>query len=38
MEAHGMSTAPVITIFVSHSSDCKYKGDEFAERANAENT
>jgi integrase/recombinase XerD len=27
-----MSTAPVITIFVRHSSDCKYKGDEFARR------
>lgn len=27
-----MSTAPVITIFVRHSSDCKYKGNEFARR------
>jgi integrase/recombinase XerD len=27
-----MSTAPVITIFVRHSADCKYKGDEFARR------
>ncbi len=27
-----MSTAPVITIFVRHSSDCKYKGDEFSKR------
>jgi site-specific recombinase XerD len=27
-----MSTTPIITIFVRHSSDCKYKGDEFARR------
>ena len=27
-----MSRAPVITIFVRHSSDCKYNGDEFARR------
>lgn len=27
-----MSIAPVITIFVRHASDCKYKGDEFARR------
>lgn len=27
-----MSTTPVITIFVRHSEDCKYKGDEFARR------
>ena len=27
-----MSTAPVITIFVRHSEDCKYKGDEFTKR------
>jgi integrase len=27
-----MSTAPVITIFVRHSADCKYAGDEFSKR------
>jgi len=27
-----MSTYPVITIFVRHSADCKYHGDEFARR------
>jgi integrase/recombinase XerD len=27
-----MSTAPLITIFVRHAADCKYKGDEFAKR------
>ena len=27
-----MSTSPVITIFVRHSEDCKYKGDEFTKR------
>ena len=27
-----MSTAPVITIFVRHSADCKYRGDEFTKR------
>jgi site-specific recombinase XerD len=27
-----MSTAPLVTIFVRHSTDCKYKGDEFARR------
>jgi integrase/recombinase XerD len=27
-----MSTAPVITIFVRHSEDCKYAGDEFSKR------
>ena len=27
-----MSTAPLITIFVRHSADCKYKGDEFTKR------
>lgn len=27
-----MSTAPVITIFVRHSADCKYRGYEFAKR------
>jgi site-specific recombinase XerD len=31
MEAQ-MSTAPVITIFVRHSADCKYLGDEFSKR------
>ncbi|MGA8618512.1 MAG: tyrosine-type recombinase/integrase [Candidatus Sulfotelmatobacter sp.] len=29
-----MSTAPVITIFVRHSADCKYAGDEFCKRCN----
>jgi integrase/recombinase XerD len=29
-----MSTAPLITIFVRHSSDCKYAGDEFCKRCN----
>lgn len=29
-----MSTAPVITVFVRHSGDCKYKGDEFWQRCN----
>src|SRR5579863_5642891 len=29
-----MSTAPVITIFVRHSADCKYEGDEFCKRCN----
>jgi integrase/recombinase XerD len=29
-----MSTAPVITIFVRHSADCKYNGDEFCKRCN----
>lgn len=27
-----MSTAPVITVFVRHASDCKYAADEFARR------
>lgn len=27
-----MSAAPLITIFVRHSADCKYKGDEFEKR------
>jgi len=27
-----MSTAPVITIFVRHAANCKYKGDEFEKR------
>jgi integrase/recombinase XerD len=27
-----MSAAPVITIFVRHSADCKYRGDEFEKR------
>src|ERR1039458_3554542 len=27
-----MGTAPLIAIFVRHSADCKYKGDEFARR------
>ena len=27
-----MSTAPVITVFVRHSADCKYRGDEFCKR------
>jgi integrase/recombinase XerD len=27
-----MSTAPVVTIFVRHSADCKYAGDEFNKR------
>ena len=27
-------TAPVITIFVRHSADCKYAGDEFCKRCN----
>jgi site-specific recombinase XerD len=27
-----MSTAPLVTIFVRHSEDCKHKGDEFAKR------
>src|ERR1700739_1562856 len=26
--------APLITIFVRHSADCKYKGDEFCKRCN----
>src|SRR5579862_1395238 len=29
-----MSAAPVITIFVRHSEDCKYAGDEFTKRCN----
>jgi integrase/recombinase XerD len=29
-----MSTAPLITIFVRHSGDCKYAGDEFSKRCN----
>src|SRR5690242_113758 len=29
-----MSTAPLITIFVRHSADCKYAGDEFCKRCN----
>jgi site-specific recombinase XerD len=29
-----MSTAPVVTIFVRHSADCKYAGDEFCRRCN----
>ena len=29
-----MSPAPTITIFVRHSTDCKYKGDEFYRRCN----
>lgn len=29
-----MSPAPTITIFVRHSADCKYKGDEFYRRCN----
>ena len=27
-----MSTAPVITIFVRHAADCRYRGDEFEKR------
>src|SRR5579872_859345 len=27
-----MGTSPVITVFVRHSADCKYKGDEFCRR------
>lgn len=27
-----MSTAPIVTIFVRHSEDCKYAGDEFCRR------
>jgi len=27
-----MSTAPLVTIFVRHSVDCRYKGDEFCKR------
>jgi site-specific recombinase XerD len=27
-----MSTTPLITIFVRHAADCKYKGDEFTKR------
>lgn len=27
-----MSTAPVVTVFVRHSEDCKYAGDEFSRR------
>ena len=27
-----LGTAPLVTIFVRHSVDCKYKGDEFARR------
>jgi hypothetical protein len=29
-----MSTAPVITIFVRHSADCKYYGEEFYKKCN----
>jgi len=29
-----MSTAPIVTIFVRHSADCKYGGDEFWKRCN----
>ena len=29
-----MSPAPTITIFVRHSADCKYKGDELYRRCN----
>jgi site-specific recombinase XerD len=29
-----MSTTPVVTIFVRHSADCKYAGDEFCKRCN----
>jgi integrase/recombinase XerD len=29
-----MSAAPVITIFVRHSAECKYAGDEFSKRCN----
>lgn len=29
-----MGTTPLITIFVRHSADCKYKGDEFCKRCN----
>ena len=29
-----MSTTPIITIFVRHSADCKYSGDEFWKRCN----
>ncbi len=29
-----MSTGPLITIFVRHSADCKYAGDEFCKRCN----
>ena len=29
-----MSTAPVITVFVRHSADCKYKDDEFWKKCN----
>jgi len=28
-----MSTTPLVTIFVRHSTDCKYAGDEFCKRA-----
>ena len=31
-----MSTAPVITIFVRHAADCRYRGDEFEKRCLAE--
>src|SRR5215469_10654703 len=29
-----MSATPVVTIFVRHSADCKYAGDEFCRRCN----
>jgi integrase/recombinase XerD len=29
-----MGTAPVITVFVRHSADCKYQGDEFYKKCN----
>src|ERR1017187_274513 len=29
---HDMGTTPLITIFVRHSEDCKYAGDEFSKR------
>jgi integrase/recombinase XerD len=34
LERTFMSSAPVITVFVRHSSDCKYSGDEFCKRCN----
>lgn len=29
-----MTSAPLITVFVRHKADCKYKGDEFSKRCN----
>ncbi len=34
MGEHRRSAAPVVTIFVRHSADCKYAGDEFCKRCN----